>query len=340
MTDVARAAGCSQATVSFVLNDAPGVKISDQMRQRVIEAARGLNYAMSPLAHIAMPSPPDKPFPFIGFLVDQLATSPEAVVAIDGARLAAWEEGRLVLSAQTMNDPEIEAKTIRTLAQQGMTGLVYMTIFTRRVTLPPAVADLACPVVLLNCYTHDARYPSVVPAERNGGERIARHLIDQGHRRIGMITGEPWMEATRDRMKGFRRALHEAGLHFDPILVVQGNWSPSSGYEGTRRLMALPEPPTAIFCQNDRMAVGCYEALKEMGLRIPEDISVAGYDDEEIARHLYPQLTTVILPHRAMGQWAVELLSSGRSAAALAQPFEMNGALVVRGSVAPQLPHV
>jgi LacI family transcriptional regulator len=334
MTDVARVAGCSQATVSFVLNESPGVKISDRTRQRVIEAARSLNYAMAPLAHLVQPGLAANAPPVIGFLVDQLATSPEAVVAIDGARLSAWEDGRLVLSAQTMNDPEIEEQTIRTFARQGMAGLVYMTIFTRRVTLPPVLADLTCPVVLLNCYTDGARYPAVIPAERSGGERITRHLIDHGHRRIGMITGEPWMEATRDRMKGFRRAVHDAGLPFDPTMVVQGNWSPSSGYEGTRRLMSLAEPPTAIFCQNDRMAVGCYEALKEMNLRIPEDVSVVGYDDEEIARHLNPQLTTIVLPHRAMGQWAVEMLGNARLPHADILPLEMEGALVARGSVA------
>jgi LacI family transcriptional regulator len=91
---------------------------------------------------------------------------------------------------------------------------------------------------------------------------------------------------------------------------VEGDWSASSGYAATVRLLALRERPTAIFCQNDRTAIGCFEALKEAGLSIPGDISVVGYDDEEISRHLHPQLTTVILPHRAMGQWAIEHLDS------------------------------
>jgi len=89
-------------------------------------------------------------------------------------------------------------------------------------------------------------------------------------------------------------------------LVREGNWQPSAGYDQTNILMDLPRPPTAIFCSNDRMAVGCYEALKERGLSIPDDESVIGYDDEEVARHLSPPLTTLVLPHREMGRWVVE----------------------------------
>lgn len=117
------------------------------------------------------------------------------------------------------------------------------------------------------------------------------------------------MDATRDRLAGHLGALKAAGIAHDPALVIEGDWSASAGYEATMKLLALKERPTAIFCQNDRMAIGCYEALKEAGLSIPDDMSVVGYDDEEISRHLHPQLSTVILPHRQMGQWAVKALA-------------------------------
>jgi LacI family transcriptional regulator len=118
------------------------------------------------------------------------------------------------------------------------------------------------------------------------------------------------MQAAQDRLTGYRRALATADIPFDPDLVIEGDWSASAGYSGTMRLLSLPEPPTAIFCQNDRTAVGCYEALKEKRLRIPEDISVIGYDDEDICRHLIPPLTTSVLPHMAMGEWAIEHLDT------------------------------
>jgi LacI family transcriptional regulator len=146
----------------------------------------------------------------------------------------------------------------------------------------------------------------VVPAETAGGRRATEALIAAGHKRIAHITGEMWMDAARDRLRGYREALADAGLPDDPHLVIEGNWLPSAGYECTRALMSLANPPTAIFCSSDRMAVGCYEALKELGLRIPDDVSVVGYDDDEVARHLSPLLTTVVLPHRLMGRWAIE----------------------------------
>jgi LacI family transcriptional regulator len=332
MTDVARVAGCSQATVSLVLNNAPGVKISAERREKVIEAARSLGYQPTALAHLdVVPASRLAPPAVVGFVVDQLATSPEAVVAIEGARQACWDEGRVVLAAQTMNDPEMEAKTIAALLAQGAGALVYMTIFTRRVAVPQALERANVPVVLLNCYSEGDRFPSVVPGELEGGLAAMRHLLARGHRRIGMITGEPWMEAARDRLKGYRQALAAAGVHYDPALVLQGNWSPSAGYECTRRLLALPDRPTAIFCQNDRMAIGAYEAIKEAGLHIPDDVSVVGYDDEEISRHLFPQLTTVVLPHRAMAHWAVERLS--RPAAGGTGKVRIDCTLIARDSV-------
>ncbi|WEK05621.1 MAG: LacI family DNA-binding transcriptional regulator [Candidatus Devosia phytovorans] len=328
MTDVAREAGCSQATVSFVLNHAPGIKFSAETRGRVFEAARRLGYAVPP---VAVPSTRGRR---IGFVADQLATSPEAMVAIEGVTQAARPAGDLVLVAQTHSDQELEGEVIRAFVEQGVVALVYMTIFTREVELPTAVTGLDIPVLLLNCYTSDQNYPAVVPSEIAGGQRSTRHLIDNGHRRIGTITGEIWMEAAQDRLKGYRRALATADIPFDPALVIEGDWSASAGYLATRKLLELPEPPTAIFCQNDRTAIGCYEALKEAGLVIPRDMSVIGYDDEEIARHLHPQLTTSILPHRAMGQWIIEQMDDLASEAGRYPLVKLECPLVERSSVA------
>lgn len=304
MTDVAREAGCSQATVSFVLNRSPGIKLSAETRQRVFEVARRLGYAVLPATPPASKARARR----IGFIADQLATSPEAMVAIEGLMQAGRAAGDIVLVTQAQDDEDLEAELVQAFVEQGVSALVYMTIFTREVELPKALAGLDFPVFLVNCYTSDQAYPAVVPSEIAGGQRSTRHLIENGHRRIATITGEIWMEAAQDRLKGYRRALATADIPFDPALVVEGDWSASSGYEATRKLLALPEPPTAIFCQNDRSAIGCYEALKEAGYAIPDDMAVVGYDDEEISRHLHPRLTTSILPHRAMGQWVIEQL--------------------------------
>jgi LacI family transcriptional regulator len=308
MTDIAREAGCSQATVSFVLNDVPGIRLSNETRRRVVETARRLGYgAVAPRAEAKRVRQARR----IGFVVDQLATSPEAVQAIDGLSQAAQATGDLVFVSQTRNDPEAEQALIETFVDQGVTALVYMTIFTREVEVPKALKDLHIPVLLLNCYAPGQAFPAVVPSEIAGGQRATHHLITRGHRRIATITGEIWMEAAQDRLKGYRRALATADIPFDGDLVFEGDWSASAGYDATRKILELQDVPTAIFCQNDRMAIGCYEALKEAGYVIPRDMSVVGYDDEEIARHLHPQLTTSVLPHRAMGQWVAEQLAEG-----------------------------
>ncbi|WP_181173593.1 LacI family DNA-binding transcriptional regulator [Mesorhizobium sp. B2-3-12] len=346
MTDIARAAGCSQATVSFVLNNSPGIRLSQQTRERVIEAARALGYSAP--AFSALEKPPaafggpgfygpasDGLDGVIGFAVDQLATSPEAVVAIEGARQASWNAGNVLLVAQTMGDAVMEPRAISALTRRGISALIYMTIFTREITAPDFLYGLDIPVILLNCYTSDYAFPAVVPSEIAGGQSSTRHLISHGHRRIATITGEPWMQAAQDRLKGYRRALATADIPFDGELVVEGDWSASAGYAATVKLLALKDRPTAIFCQNDRTAIGCYEALKEAGLHIPADISVVGYDDEEIARHLFPPLTTSILPHMAMGQWAIEQLEAPAVAGRGRYPItKLECPLVERESVA------
>ena len=305
MTDVARAAGCSQATVSCVLNANFSVQISEATRERVLGVARDLGYEAPALSGLTAALAATGPG-VVAFVIDSMVTSPEGIVALDGLRQALKPLGYVVLVAETNNDVDLEPRTLDLFIERQVQAIVYACIFTREISLPPVLEATDIPVVLLNCYTKRLRQPAVVPSEIAGGQRAAEVLIGAGHRRIGTITGEPFMEAARDRLEGYRRGLASADIPFDPRLVVEGDWSASAGYRATRELLGLGQPPTAIFCQNDRMAIGCYEALKESGLRIPQDMSVIGYDDEEIARHLFPPLTTLILPHRAMGRWVIE----------------------------------
>lgn len=301
MTDVARLAGCSQSTVSVVLNNTPGILIAKDTRRRVAQAVQQLGYIHSRSAEAVGHRPHQ-----IALIFDHIATSPEAAVAFDGAWEAASRSGYIVAAYQTLNDEHMEPRTIAAANISTVDAVIYATIMTREVTLPKALYNLRKPLVLLNCYSTDRTFPSVLPGEVAGGHLATRTLTQAGHKRIAHITGEMWMDAAKSRLKGYRQALASAEIPYDATLVRKGNWQTSSGYEHTKTLMDLDEPPTAIFCSNDRMAVGCYEALKERGLHIPEDVSVVGYDDEEVARHMSPPLTSLILPHREMGVWAVE----------------------------------
>ncbi len=303
MTDVAGLAGVSQTTVSLVLNDALGARLSEQTRLRVLEAASELGYRLIQRGQAKAGA---QGLSAIGFVVDEMSTDPWCAIALEGAREKAWEQGLIISVAVTRGDPEMEQAVEAQFLGQPLAGVIYGTIQTRQIAPRPALFRL--PTVLLNCYAADRSLPSVVPGEVLGGRTATERLILAGHRRIGLIEGEVWMDASRDRLKGYRQALASHEIAFDPQLVRPGNWEPSAGYDQTRALMQLDDPPSGIFCANDMMAAGCYEALKEMSLRIPEDVSVVGYDDREIAKFMRPPLTTVLLPHFEMGSLAAELI--------------------------------
>lgn len=352
MTDVAQAAGVSQSTVSMVLNQMSGARLSVATRSRVQAAASKLGYRLprrdAPVAgRVATPdSAAHRPQRnLIGYLVDEISTSPHPVVSVDGARDAAWQQGCVLQVAVTRGNPEQEAAAIAAFtAHPALLGIVYSTIFTRSATLPQALRGV--PTVMLNCHDENARVPTIVPGEVAGGHAATDRLIAAGHQRIGFINGEPWMEAAHDRFKGYRRALATADLPFDATLVRDGDWMAGTGFDATLQLMALPRPPSAIFCANDLMALGALEALKQLGKRVPQDVALIGYDNQEIARHTRPPLTTMLLPNYEMGRTAVEaLLALVAQADQVAQPDDAHPSrrqlvkidcpLVERSSVAP-----
>ena len=334
MTEVATAAGVSQTTVSLVLNDALGARLSKETRQRVLDAAKGLNY------RLVKRGPTRASFTgtsVIGFIVDELSTDPWCAMALDGAREKAWEHGLTISAAVTRGDVEMEQAVYSQMENQPLIGLIYGTIQTRRITPSPAFYRI--PTVLLNCYAADRSLPSIMPGEILGGQTATTRLLKAGHRRIGLIEGEVWMDASRDRLKGYRQALANAEILYDPDLVRPGNWEPSAGYEQTHALMNLKDPPTAIFCSNDLMALGCYEALKELGERIPEDVAVIGYDDREIAQFTRPPLTTILLPHFEMGTLAAEyIINNSVQLKGRQVQIKVECPLVERNSVGPILP--
>lgn len=334
MMDVAIAAGVSQTTVSLVLNNSLGARLSTATRQRVREVARELGYRLPRHAPAGADGAGST---VIAFISDEISTDPWCALQLDGVRERAWENGLTVSAGVYHSDEALEAALFEDLAARPLVGLIYGTILTRRVRPHPQFRQI--PTVLLNCYVQDHTIASVVPGELLGGYVATLELIRVGHRRIAHIHGQSWTDPSRDRLSGYRRALAEYDILFDPTLVRPGNWEPPTGFEQTSLLMDLPDPPTAIFVANDMMAVGCYEALKERGLRIPEDVSVVGYDDREIAQHMRPPLTTVTLPHFEMGLQAAATLIDGQLRPEGRQPqIKVECALVERESVCPPRP--
>src|SRR5271168_240263 len=183
MTDVARVAGVSQTSVSLILNRMVGARISEATRQRVVEAAREIGYEL-PSSRRPVTALDRN---VIAYVVDEISTSPHPVVSFDGARDAGWESGFIVAAHVTRSNPELEATTIDAIRRDPhVIGVIYSTIFTRRVTLPDELYRI--PTVLLNCHSADRRLPSIVPGEVAGALAATRYLIGKGHRRIGFIT--------------------------------------------------------------------------------------------------------------------------------------------------------
>lgn len=327
MQDVAREAGVSQSTVSFVLNGSSDVRIADDTQARVWDAASRLGYRH----RSALRTRARDQGPFIGFMIDEIATSIFASVSIEGAHEAAWSAGHVLDIAMTGGNKDYEETVLNRWVQDGVAGVIYGSILTRRVTPPKALYELN--TVLLNCHSDVDPLPAVVPSEMLGGYAATEALVEAGYRRIAHISGEAWMEAATDRSEGYRNALSSHGLRTDPELIVEGNFLPSGGYAATKKLLGLQPPPDAIFCANDLTAVGAYQAIAEAGLRIPDHMGVIGYDDQEIARQLTPPLSTVLLPHREMGEWAVDfLLTEKRQKSRRTQTFKLECPVVRRNS--------
>jgi LacI family transcriptional regulator len=332
MMDVAAAAGVSQTTVSLVLNDIREARLSASTRQRVRQAARDLGYKLSrPDAAPARSA--EAGAATIGFIADEITTDPWCAMQLEAVRAKAWEHGLTVTAGVSNGDPDLEAALLERMLREPLLGLIYASILTRPIR--PLEAFRRTSTVLLNCYVPDHSLASVVPGELLGGYVATLHLIRAGHRRIAHIHGQSWTDPARDRIRGYRRALAEHDILYDPALVLPGNWEPPTGYQHTMTLLDLPDPPTAIFLSNDMMALGAYDALKERGLRIPEDVSVVGYDDREVAQFMRPPLTTVVLPHSEMGLQAAETLIDAAAGSAGRQPqIKVECTLVDRDSVA------
>jgi LacI family transcriptional regulator len=200
---------------------------------------------------------------------------------------------------------------------------------------PPKVIK-EVPTVLLDCYVADKSLPSVVPDEVLGAYTAVSHLINKGHTRIGYLQNDDPVDAAKLRFVGYQQALSENGIPFDETLVTAV--SDQHGYDGAMNLLKPADRPSALFIFNDSMAMGAYDAIRNLNLKIPDDVAVVGYDNQElIAPNLYPALTTMELPHYNMGCWAVEqllgLINNPEAGPETAVQHKMECPLIERSSV-------
>lgn len=301
--DVACLAGVSPATVSKVLNDAPYV--STTARQQVLDAVGKLDFRPNTIAR----SLHARRTYTLGLITDDLeglfTTS-----MMRGVDDAASEQDFSVFLYNSQGQASRERSHLNVLRDKQVDGVILLSGYRVRERAGPALDVGKVPLVYLYQYTSDLLVPCVVPDDEGGGRLGAEHLILYGRKRIALINGPARYEATQHRLQGYREALETAGLVFDPGLVRAGTWHQDSGYRLAHEFMALPEPPDAIFCTADSLAVGAIDALHQLGYDVPKDVAIVGFDNRPFAAHQRPPLTTVALPLYEMGKLAGELLLS------------------------------
>lgn len=325
MRDVAKAAGVSVATVSHVVNDKPGARIGDDARRRVHDAVAELGYRPNALAKTLSQGGSR----FIGLVADAVATTPFAGQIIHGAQDEAWKHGFVLLVANTEGDEVVENNVIAMMLEHQVHGILYSSWYHREIVVPEILQQTE--TVLVNCSAEDNSFPAVVPDERQGGRTATDQLIAAGHRRIAFINTPSHCPARTGRLAGYRDALESAGISFDEALVFEAEPQQEGGYASASDI--VDSGASAVFCHNDRVAMGLYEGLRGRGLRIPADIAVMGFDNQEvIAAHLRPPLTTVALPHYELGAMGVRVLL-GLEPAPLDGPLLITCPPVLRESI-------
>lgn len=303
--EVAQRAGVSIRTVSRVLNEHPHV--ANETRERVLRVIEELDFRPNAAARYMRTGQSQ----LIGFLTDEVAQNVFSYDLIIGAQQAAWEHEKLLFLLNTGNDPEVETRAINMMRDHQVEGIIYATMYHREIKRSQFPEDI--PAILVNCFADDRSLPSIVPDEIGGGRLATETLLKHGHRRVGFVNVAAKEPAPLGRLEGYRQALANYGIPFDEALVrfIEEPFEgiATSTYDCVLSLLQMSDPPTGIFCFNDMMALGAYDAVRKSNLRIPEDVAIVGFDNVEIlAAQIHPPLTTIELPVFEMGQLAVRML--------------------------------
>lgn len=333
LADVARLAGLSPTAASMILTGRPDTRLSAEAHAKVHAAAADLGYRPNVAAR-ALRTDKSR---LIAFISDVVATTRFASGLIRGALAAAEDANHVMLVLETGGEPAREIEAVEAALDRQVDGLIFAAMRSREIFVPDIASTV--PVVMLNGTS--ARFPvSVLPDEYEGGRAAVRLILEAGVTGDIVLLGHNAQEeaglfrseTVSRRFAGIREEMALHGMTFSAELSCW-DWEPEQGYELVKAQLQR-QKPSVILCLNDRLAFGAYQALSEAGLSIPGDVGVISFDNDEVASYLRPGLTTVALPHEAMGRKAVELLlSHGKKDAALV-PMPP----IIRGSL-PQAEH-
>lgn len=322
IAEVAREAGVSSQTVSRVINNRPDV--SPETRQRVKQIIDQLGYQPSAIAR-SLASQRTRTLGLItADFSDYFFTQ-----VIAGAEVEARKHGYFFMLGSTERNPQDEPEYIRLLTERHVAGI----LFARPSTEPDdrhllGLLRDGVPVVTTAYYIPGAELTVVDVDNVDGAEQATRHLLECGRPRVAMITGPPTWKSVFDRTRGYEQALEAAGIAPDPRLIAEGNWSYQSGYQAVQELLTRDVSFSALFAQNDQMAIAAMRALREAGRQVPGDVAVVGYDDIPVAEYSDPPLTTIRQPMQEVGEVATRLLIQ-----AIEEPGAIRGEVLLKAEL-------
>jgi LacI family transcriptional regulator len=325
---IASLAGVSRSTVSRVLNSHPGVRSS--VRQRVLQVIHDHNYTPQTAARSLANAHSDS----IGVLIPRSAAvslaDPFIATMIQELFESSAQQGYFAMVAMLTADRETGFYD-RILRGRHFDGVIMFSSDIDDPILPLLIKD-ASPLVLIGRHPYFENVASVDVENREGAHAAVTHLIQMGHRRIGLINGQLQMEAAQARRDGYKQALLEEGIGIDSELMVEGFYSQTAAYHAMQTLLDLSQRPTAVFAASDTMGVGALNAIRDRGLRIPDDIAVIGYDDLAFAAHSSPPLSSVRQPVQQMSAQAVQLLIEQIRGDSSPRSVRLSASLVLRES--------
>lgn len=325
--DIARAANVSHPTVSRALSHSPLVK--GETAERIRQIAASLGYRPSAIAR----SLASKKTKTIGVVVTSIA-DPFIADVVSGIEETANDHGYSVFLANSNANPEREVRVVHSFHERRVDGIL-VTASRVGALYVPLLSELKVPIVLINNQHPDEFIYSVMIDNLKASTQVMKHLIGLGHRRIAYIGDQAGFLSDTERFAGYRQGLAFAGYPFLPELVVHGDGKPEGGRQAMDKLLTLPVPPTAVFCYNDMSALGALRALYAHGVKVPDDISLVGFDDLAIASYTSPQLTTVSQPKQQMGRMAMDTMLKLISGVDAKANIKVEGALIIRESTAP-----
>jgi DNA-binding LacI/PurR family transcriptional regulator len=328
MLDVAKLANVSIQTVSAVINDKPG--ITDRTRIRVREAVAKLDYHPNLLASNLRAQ---RSFT-IGVVIPSI-TNPFFPEFVRGIEDVAQQHGYSLFLCNSDDDDQKENRYLQLLRKHRIAGLIAAIQPSEpegRKALQ-SLLEHGVPVVLLGSLRPDERIVNLAIDDTQGSYLVTTHLLDLGHRRIGMIKPPTGGEVGKNRVVGFLEAHRTRGIHVDPELLVPGGFDLPDGQRGVVALLGLRNPPTAIVAANDLVAIGALNALSHLNKRVPEDLAVVGYDDIRMAEVFNPAITTIAQPLYRMGETAMDaVLTRIRNPNLAGETVRFKTTLIVRNS--------